>query len=39
MEDNLFNFILILYFGFLVLYTIHPKPSILYKRVLQQNGN
>ncbi len=29
--NNYYNFILILYFGFLLIYLIHPKPIIFYK--------
>jgi hypothetical protein len=32
-QDKIFNFIIILYIGFLVLYTIHPEPKVLYKKV------
>jgi len=29
--DNYYNFILILYFGFLLIYLIHPEPIVFYK--------
>jgi hypothetical protein len=32
-QDKIFNFIITLYVGFLVLYAIHPEPKILYKKV------
>jgi len=32
-QDKIFNFIITLYVGFLVLYTIHPEPKVLYKKV------
>ena len=30
MED-LFNFILVLFFGMLIIYIIHPKPEVFYR--------
>jgi hypothetical protein len=29
--ENYYNFILILYFGFLLIYLIHPEPSVFYR--------
>jgi hypothetical protein len=29
--DDYYNFILILYFGFLIIYLIHPEPSLFYR--------
>ena len=37
MEDNIFNFILTLYIGFIIIYAIHPKPKVLYKKVFPKN--
>jgi len=32
MDDyDYYNFILILYFGFLIIYLIHPEPSLFYR--------
>ena len=30
MEDY-YNFILVLYFGFLVIYSLHPEPKVFYR--------
>jgi hypothetical protein len=29
--ENYYNFILILYFGFLIIYLMHPEPEVFYK--------
>ena len=29
--NDYYNFILILYFGFLLIYLIHPEPIVFYK--------
>lgn len=36
MED-LFNFIITLYIGFLIVYVTHPVPKILYKKIYLNN--
>lgn len=39
MENNNFNFILTLYIGFFIIYTMHPEPKILYKKVFPKKLN
>ena len=35
-ENSLYNFILTLYLGFLLIYVTAPNPSILYKRIIKK---
>jgi hypothetical protein len=37
MENNLFNFIMTLYFGFLMIFVLHPRPKIISKKVYLKN--
>jgi hypothetical protein len=32
MEENLFNFILTMFFGFMIIYHNYPVPKIIYKK-------
>lgn len=36
-ENSYYNFIVVLYIGFLFIYVSAPNPTVLYKRILQKD--
>jgi hypothetical protein len=39
MNEKLYNLVIILFFGFLIIYVMHPEPKILYKKNYLKNCN
>ena len=37
-ENSLYNFIITLYFGFMLIYVTAPNPNILYKRIIKKSN-
>jgi hypothetical protein len=37
MDFDLFNFIITLYFGFLIIYLSVPQPNVIKKRIIKKN--